>query len=157
LLVLAGGCGSDGGEGNASSERSGVADKTLPVDQYVARADDVCRTVAKRVLAIQEELPTAQDPKKAADLLTRQLDAVRDMREGLAALGAPEGKRELAVELVADIEDAEPHLEDTIEALRDGDEQRAGESVQRYSEASMESARQVRESGLDFEVCGSGA
>jgi TolA-binding protein len=156
VLTFAAGCG--GGDGDqADPEEAEIADRSVPTDEYVTKADDVCRDVGQRVLALREELRTAQNRSQAADILARQLEIVRDMRRRLAALGAPDGNREVAEELIADIADAEPHLQDTIDALRDGDEQRANEAGQRYAEASIESARQVRDSGLDFEVCGSGA
>jgi hypothetical protein len=155
LGVLAAGC---GGENGGAPEGNGeLADQTLPVDQYVKRADDICRDVAQRVLALRGELTGSPSADEVADVLAKQLRIVRGMRSRLGALGAPEGKREVAEEFVADIRDAEPHLERTIDAMRDGDENRANEAGQRYREASLESAREVRDSGLDFEVCGSGA
>jgi hypothetical protein len=155
-LTFAAGCGGGDGDG-ADADEPEVADRSVPTNEYVTKADDICRDVGQRVLALRDELRTAEDRNQAADILQRQLEIVRDMRRRLAALGAPDGNRELAEELIADIADAEPHLEDTIDALRAGDEERANESGQRYAEASLESARQVRDSGLDFEVCGSGA
>jgi septation ring formation regulator EzrA len=157
LLACAAGCGSNEGDEGSSPDQAEVAERTLPTDEYVSKADEICRDVATQVVALRDEMTGVEDREKVADLLTRQLEAVREMRERLAALGAPEGNREVAEELIADIQDAEPHLEETIQALREGDEERAQENAQRYASASMESARQVRESGLDFEVCGSGA
>jgi hypothetical protein len=134
-----------------------IADRTVSPEQYVERADDICHDTARRVVAIQKDVNKADTPQKAADLLERQRQAVIDMRDRLAALGLPEGQENVARELLSDIDDALPHLEAAIDAMRDGDEQRATESAQRYAASSMESAREVRESGLDFEVCGSGA
>ena len=119
--------------------------------------DGICADTARRVVAIQQGIGKADTPQKAALLLERQLKAVRDMRDRLAALGLPKGQEDIARELITDIDDALPHLETAIEAMRDGDQERATESAQRYAASSMESAREVRESGLDFEVCGSGA
>jgi len=155
LGVLAAGCG--GETGTAVEEKPQLADKTLPVDEYVRRADDICRDVVKRVLKLRSRVQGSRSPDEVADVLEQQLEIVRQMGARLEALGSPEGKRAIAEEFVADIRDAEPHLERTISAMRDGDQKRANEAAQRYREASLESARQVQNSGLDFEVCGSGA
>jgi acyl-CoA reductase-like NAD-dependent aldehyde dehydrogenase len=157
-LVAAAGCG--GGDDDGADTVAGgvtIADRTVSPEQYVDQADDICADTARRVVAIQQDINKADTPRKAADLLERQLEAVRDMRDRLAALGLPEGQEEVAKELLTDIDDALPHLEAAIEAMRDGDEERATESAQRYAASSLESAREVRDSGLDFEVCGSGA
>ena len=153
--ALAAGCGGD--KGSAVEQEPKLADKTLPVDEYVTRADDICRDVVERVLKLRSRIQGSPTANEAADALEEQLEIVREMGTRLEALGSPEGKREVAEEFVADIRDAEPDLERTISAMRDGDQKRATEAAQRYREASMESARQVRDSGLDFEVCGSGA
>ena len=155
LGALAAGCGSD--KGSAVEQEPKLADKTLPVDEYVTRADDICRDVVDRVLELRSRMQSSGSANAAADVLEEQLEIVREMRTRLEALGAPEGKREIAEEFVADIRDAEPDLERTISAMRDGDKKRATEAARRYREASLESARQVQNSGLDFEVCGSGA
>ena len=155
-VVIAAGCGGDGSNGGGSPD-SELAKTSLPVDDYVRRADDICRDTVRRVLELRAEVKGTPTAKEGAAVLERQLNLIRQMRARLAALGSPEGKREIAEEFIADIHDAEPHLENTIDALRDGDRQRVEESGQRYREATMESARQVRDSGLDFEVCGSGA
>jgi acyl-CoA reductase-like NAD-dependent aldehyde dehydrogenase len=158
LVVLAAGCGGEQEQGGDTVAGGvSIADQRLSPEKYVELADDICADTARRVLDIQQDVKNANSPDEAADLLERQLRAVRDMRDRLAALGLPEGRESVARELVTDIDDALPHLEAAIEAMRDGDETRAQESAQRYAAASMESARQVRDSGLDFEVCGSGA
>ena len=154
LGVLAAGCG--GETGTAAEENSRLADKTLPVDEYVRRADDICRDVVRRVVKLHSRVQGSSSPDEVADALEQQLEIVREMEARLEALGSPEGKQEIAEEFVADIRDAEPHLERTISAMREGDQERANEAAQRYREASLESARQVQNSGLDFEVCGSG-
>ena len=123
----------------------------------MTRADDICRDVVKRVLKLRSTMQGSRSADEVADVLEQQLEIVREMGARLEALGSPEGKREIAEEFVADIRDAEPDLEETISAMRDGDRKRATEAAQRYREASLESARQVQNSGLDFEVCGSGA
>jgi hypothetical protein len=156
VAAIGAGCGSDGGNGGGSAD-SELAKTTLPADDYVRRADDICRDTVRRVLELRDEVEGTPTAKEGAALLERQLEIIREMRARLAALGSPQGKREIAEEFIADIHDAEPHLADTIEALRDGDQRRAEAAAQRYREATMESARQVRDSGLDFEVCGSGA
>lgn len=157
FVVLAAGCGGGGDGDGAASEPHGLADKTLPVDTYVRRADDICRDTVDEVLALRRRATGSPTADQAADLLEEQLRIVRRMRARLEALGAPEGKRAVAEEFIADIVDAEPHLEKTIAALRAGDKEEANAAARRYRDASLESARQVQESGLDFEVCGSGA
>jgi hypothetical protein len=158
VSVLVAGCGGDEAQGaETASGPAGIADQTVSPERYVELADDICHDTARRVVEIQKDVRKADTPDKAADVLERQLHVVRDMRGRLAALGLPDGKEEIARELIADIDDSLPHLEAAIDAMRKGDESRAQESAQRYAAASMESARQVRESGLDFEVCGSGA
>jgi acyl-CoA reductase-like NAD-dependent aldehyde dehydrogenase len=158
LLALVASCGGEDEQGGDTvAESVTIADRTVSPEQYVDQADDICADTARRVVAIQKDIGKADTPQKAADLLERQLEAVRDMRDRLAALGLPEGQEDIARELLTDIDDALPHLEAAIEATRAGDEERATESAQRYAASSMESAREVRESGLDFEVCGSGA
>ena len=154
LALLAAGCGS--GEADRPDD-GGLADKTLPVNEYVARADDICREAATSALKLQREINDADSADETADAIEKELTIIREMREDLEALGVPKGKAEVARELVAGISGAEPHLERVIEAMRDGDEDAAKEAGQRYREASMESARQVQRSGLDFNVCGSGA
>ncbi len=157
FIALAAGCGGGGNGNESASEPGRLADKTLPVETYVRQADDICRDTLNEVLGLRRRAGTAPSAARAADLLEEQLRIVRRMRARLEALGAPEGKRAVAEEFIADIVDAEPHLEKTIAALREGDNDAANEAARRYREASLESARQVRESGLDFEVCGSGA
>lgn len=157
FAALAAGCGGGGDGDGSASEPGRLADKTLPVDTYVRRADDICRDTLNEVLGLRRRAGSSPTAARIADLLEQQLRIVRRMRSRLEALGAPEGKREVAEEFIADIVDAEPHLEQTIEALRAGKKDEANEAARRYREASLESARQVRESGLDFEVCGSGA
>ncbi len=154
LALLAAGCGA--GEADRPDE-GGLADKTLPVNEYVARADDICREAATRALKLQREINEADSADETADAIEKELRIIREMREDLEALGVPKGEEDVAKELVGGIRDAEPHLERVIAAMRDGDEDAAKEAGQRYREASTESARQVQRSGLDFEVCGSGA
>ena len=137
--------------------RAGFQSKTLPVNEYVARADDICREAATRALKLETEIKDADSADEIADAIEKELQIIREMREDLEALGVPKGEADVAKELVAGIHDAEPHLERVIAAMRDGDEDAAKEAGQRYREASMESASQVQRSGLDFEVCGSGA
>lgn len=157
FVALVTACGSEEERGGDDTSEVTIADRTLSPEKYVERADDICADTARRVVAIRDDVNRANTPDEAADLLERQLDAVREMRDRLAALGLPDGQEEIARELITDIDDALPHLETAIAATREGDEERATESAQRYAAASMESARQVRDSGLDFEVCGSGA
>ena len=154
LALLAAGCG--GGEAGRPDE-GGLSSKTLPVNEYVARADDICRDAATRALKLETETEDADSADEIADAIEKELQIIREMREDLEALGVPKGEADVAKELVAGIHDAEQHLEDVIAAMRDGDKDAAKEAGQRYREASMESARQVQRSGLDFEVCGSGA
>jgi len=154
LTLLAAGCGA----GNADRpDEGGLADKTLPVNEYVARADDICREAATSALKLQTETKDADSAAEIADALDKELQIIRQMRAELEALGVPKGEADVAKELVAGIREAEPHLERVIAAMRDGDEEAAKEAGQRYREASMASARQVQRSGLGFEVCGSGA
>jgi hypothetical protein len=158
LLVLAAGCGGEDEPGGASVAGGvTIADRSVSPEHYVDQADDICHDTARRVLAIRNDVDMADTAQKAAHLLERQRQAILDMRDRLAALGLPEGHEDVAKEFLSDIDDALPHLEAAIEAMRAGDKARATESAQRYAASSMESAREVRESGLDFEVCGSGA
>jgi hypothetical protein len=150
FVALVTACGSEGERGGDDTSEVTIADRTLSPEKYVERADDICADTARRVVAIRDDVNQANTPDEAADLLERQLDAVREMRDRLAVLGLPDGQEEIARELITDIDDALPHLETAIAATREGDEERATESAQRYAAASMESARQVRDSGLDF-------
>lgn len=154
LALLAAGCGAGGAD---RPEDGGLSNKTLPLNEYVARADDICREAATRALKLETEIKDADSADETADAIEKELQIIREMREGLEALGVPKGEADVARELVAGIHDAEPHLARVIEAMRDGDEDAATEAGKRYREASMESARKVQRSGLDFEVCGSGA
>jgi gamma-glutamylcysteine synthetase len=154
LALLAAGCGA--GEADRPDD-GGLSSKTMPVSEYVARADDICRESATRALNLQKEIRDADSTNEMADALEKELRNLREMRKDLEALGVPKGEADVAKELVAGIRDAEPHLERVIAAMRDGDGDAAEEAGQRYREASTESARQVQRSGLDFEVCGSAA
>jgi hypothetical protein len=154
LALLVAGCGAGGAD---RPKDGGLSNKTLPVNEYVERADDICREAATRALKLETEIKEADSADETADGIEKELQIIREMREDLEALGVPKGEADVAKELVAGIHDAEPHLERVVEAMRDGDEDAAKEAGKRYREASMESARQVQRSGLDFEVCGSGA
>lgn len=153
--LLAGGCGSEDSQSQKPVD-SGPADKTIPLDEYVTRADLICRKAAARALKLEARIGKAASPQATAELLEQQLQIIRDMRADLEALGIPQGKEAVAEEFIAGIRRAEPHLERVIAAMRDGDEKAASEAGQRYHEASFGSARQVQRSGLDFNACGSG-
>jgi len=155
LAALAAGCG--GGKSSAPTTDTGAAKKTIPLAEYASRADAICLAVARRSLAIQKQIETANSPGEAADRLEMQLENVRDFGTDLAALGAPEGHEAVARKLVAEIRAAEPSLARVIEATRNEDGDAASAAARSYQKASLESARYARSSGLGFKVCGAGA
>ena len=139
----------------------------VPRDTYVRRADAVCLDVAKKALALQREaqrLVSAADSdaearRIIARVYRRQLGHVRGMRLRIVAIGTPRGASaaRVATRLVAGIRTGERALEDVIAAIESGSLSSFQRAVARYKAVSLQSARDVRRSGLGFEYCGAGA
>ena len=152
----------------AVAASAGAAESAVvPRDTYVRRADAACLDVAKKALALQREaqrLVSGADSDAAARrILGRvyrsQLGLVRGMRLRIVAIGTPRGAAaaRVAMRLVAGIRAGERALEDVIAAIESGSLSSFQRAVSRYKAVSLESARDVRRSGLGFEYCGAGA
>lgn len=163
FIALAG-CG--GGNGAESSDAPSGA-RTVPATQYAEQADELCRQLSAEVLELRvqerlrEILGTAASEgdkaRQSADVFAEQQAVLSDFLQDFEALGLPSEHRDDAERLIDKSRSAETELEEAIDAMRDGDTDRATESLQRYGALSQESASIARDSELDFAICGSGA
>lgn len=153
----------------AAAVGTGVAAETATVPQatYVSRADAVCLDVANRALALQREtqrlVAAAASDAEARRVLARayrsQLALVGEMRRRIVAIGTPRGSAasRVAARLVVGIRSGERALRDVVGAAERGSLAAFQGAVARYRAVSLESAREVRRSGLGFRYCGAGA
>ena len=164
VLALLLAAGFSRGETSASAAVTGSA--PIPVKEYVARADRLCLSVAKEVLALklQQRLAAVQAKggsertrmRATANLLGEQLAAVSRFERRLAALPLPRGEERFGRRVRAAITQSAILLRAGVAALRAGEARRAERALLGYRDASLRSARLARDHG-GFRYCGSGA
>jgi hypothetical protein len=140
---------------------------TVAAAEYARRADEVCRREIAGVLAARTQqrlkqiqatsAPDEQKLRRAAPILSQQLDLISAFRREIEALGLPDAHQEDARQIVAKARSAEDELERGVDAARAGDGPAFADAMQRYYGFSVQSASIARDSKLNFAVCGAGA
>jgi hypothetical protein len=163
VLMLVGCGGGDGGEGR---ERGAAAQEPrLAPAEYARRVDRLCVRVTRQAAPFQERVRTAlarggsdrEQMARVADVLEEQLAVVTRFREDVEKVALPRAHADDARSLVEKTKAAETELNEAIDALRAGEEQRATEALRRYAGLSLQSASIARDSELPFAICGAGA
>jgi hypothetical protein len=139
LLTVAVGCGEE---------------DPIPLSEYIDRANEVCHysnTEERADLQRLYDEATADglDRDEVQEINREVLERARDSTERLAEIPPPDERRADAEAYERGVEEANDAFEDMIEAIDDGDSERAGEANDR-NDAAIEKAKDVAgDLGLD--------
>lgn len=90
------GCGGDDDDSNTTSGATGASGSSLTKEQFVAEADQICKSSEDSIRAEAEQtLGSNSSPQEITDFNTEVVvPAQQDVIDSIRALGAPEGDEE---------------------------------------------------------------
>jgi hypothetical protein len=110
LAIAAAGCG--GGDDDTT------AAATLTKDEFIAQADEICAAGDQEIAAAADDLGASPSPEEATQLVTDvALPSVREQRDSIAALGAPEGDEDDVEAILDALDEAIAAVEANPEAV----------------------------------------
>jgi hypothetical protein len=140
LLALAAGCGDD---------------ETIPLSEYVERANAICRENNTKGRAevdrLRKELEAGGElgDDDIVELNRKTLEVLRPGMERLEALPAPDEQREAAEDYERLTHEANDAFAEVVDAADDGDSERMAEAIDRNKQRARESHEVATDLGLD--------
>jgi hypothetical protein len=128
---------------------------TIPLSEYVDRANAICQesnTEGRdeiRQFRDEREADGNLDRNEVQEVNRKALDTARDSTERLADIPPPDERRADAEAYEQRVREANDAFGDMIEAVEDGDTERAGEALDRNEKLIGDAKDLARDLGLD--------